>query len=213
MVLSPWESNAMPHLLTQRLQRCSGLQPVLDRALSRAFELTGATLGNVQLMDWKRGYLTIAAQCGFNDEFLDFFRCVKAEHGSACARAIRERRPVVVEDVLADWEFAPYRTHALESGFRAVQSTPLISSSGAFVGVLSTHFPAPHRPSEQEMLALKELAKLTASAIILQRAIERGVEKSIANAKGKLVDSGYEAVADSYELIRQADVRLNRWRR
>jgi GAF domain-containing protein len=153
----------------QTVQHWSGLRPVLDSVLSKGLELTGTVLGNVQLMDWRTGCLSIAAQCGFNDEFLNFFRYVDVEDGSACARAIRERRAIVVEDVLRDWEYAPCRTIALESGYRAVQSTPLISSSGTFVGVLSTHFATPHRPSTEEMLALSELAESTANVIILRR--------------------------------------------
>ena len=130
-------------------EHCSNLQSVLDCALSESLEVTGTVLGNVQVMDWKTGCLTIAGQRSFNDEFLTFFRSVRAGTGSACGRAMRERRSIVIEDVLLDREFAPYRTIALKSGFRAVQSTPLISSSGAFVGVLSTHFPAAHRSASR----------------------------------------------------------------
>lgn len=155
--------------LNATMQHCSALRPVLESVLSRGLELTGTVLGNIQLMDWRTGCLAIAAQCGFNDEFLNFFRYVEIEGGSACARAIRERRAIVVEDVLRDWEYAPCRTIALDSGYRAVQSTPLISSAGTFVGVLSTHFATPHRPSAEEMLALSELAESTANVIILRR--------------------------------------------
>jgi GAF domain-containing protein len=77
--------------------------------------------------------------------------------------------PGFIEDVLRDLEYAPCRTIALASGYRAVQSTPLISSSGTFVGVLSRHFATPHRPPMEEMLALSELAESTANAIILRR--------------------------------------------
>ena len=37
-----------------------------------------------------------------------------------------------------------------KAGFRAVHSTPLITRSGKIVGVLSTHFRRPHRPSDRE---------------------------------------------------------------
>jgi GAF domain-containing protein len=49
--------------------------------------------------------------------------------------------------------------------FRAVQSTPVIFR----LGVLSTHFPARHRPTAREILALNLLGELTAGAIIRQR--------------------------------------------
>ena len=124
-------------------------------------------------MNWKTDSLTIVAPRGFNDEFLSFFRLATATCGSACGTAIKERGSVVIEDVLLDREFVPYRNIALKAGFRAVQSTPLISSSGAFLGVVSTHFLTTHRPSEGEVQALKVAGELTANAIIYQRARTR----------------------------------------
>jgi GAF domain-containing protein len=116
------------------MQRCSDLQSVLECVLSNGLELTSAALGNIQLMDWKTGNLTIAAQRGFKEDFLSFFRFVRADDGSACGRAMRNRNSIIIEDVMLDREFAPRQSIAVDAGFRAVQSTPLISSSGAFLG-------------------------------------------------------------------------------
>src|SRR5215510_590763 len=55
----------------------------------QGLELSGTALGNIQLMDWSTGCLTIAAQRGFSNEFLRFFHRVTAEDGSACGRAVR----------------------------------------------------------------------------------------------------------------------------
>jgi GAF domain-containing protein len=195
---------AMPHLLIQQLQNCSDLQPVLDRLLLRSLEMTGAALGNVQLMDWKTGYLTIAAQHGFNSDFLSFFYRVKAEDGSACGRALRQRSTISIDDVLLDQEFAPCRDIALEAGVRAVQSTPLISSSGAFVGVLSTHFSVPHRPSHREMHAIEEAGVLTANAIIQHRSRDLGTDGySSKEAGDERIRKSREALARSYGLLRR----------
>ena len=199
----------MPALLPQRLQSCSDIQSVLNCGLALSLELADAVLGNVQLMDWKTGSLTIAAQRGFNDEFLSCFRLVSAGSGSACGRAIRKRSSIVIEDVLLDREFALYRTVALEAGFRAVQSTPLISSSGAFLGVLSTHFSETHRPSEGEMQAVKVAGERTANAIIKQRATaRRGDGHSEEKAEEERIARTVAAVERSYELLRQVDRRL-----
>ena len=37
---------------------------------------------------------------------------------------------------------------------RAIQSSPLLSSSGKLLGMISTHFDSPHRPTEQELRQL-----------------------------------------------------------
>ena len=50
-----------------------------------------------------------------------------------------------------------------------MQSTPLISDSGALVGILSTHFAMPHRPTDRRMLAMKDAAQLVANAVIRLR--------------------------------------------
>ena len=193
----------MPDRLEPRLQECHDVESVLACALSRGLELSGTALGNVQLMDWSTGCLTIAAQRGFSDEFLSFFHRVTAGDGSACGRAIRERRAVVVTDVLFDPEFAPCRIIAIRAGFRAVQSTPLISSSGAFVGVLSTHFPAAHRPTQGELKILKRVGELTANAIIRQRACTPRIEGlDAAEHMAEQVNRGREAIRRSYELMR-----------
>jgi GAF domain-containing protein len=133
----------MPTHLAERLSSCTGLGSILDCVLDTGLELTGASLGNIQLMDWPAGYLTIEAQHGFQREFLDFFRRVKADSGSACGRALREQRAVVIKDVMLDEDFVPYRAVAER---------------------------ASRRPTECEMDALRSLAALAANAIIRQRA-------------------------------------------
>jgi GAF domain-containing protein len=107
-------------------------------------------LGNVQLMNWKAGYLEIKAQSGFGDEFLNFFKQVYLADVSACARALRKRSSIVIEDITTDRQFVPCCEILMRAGVRAVQSTPMISSSGALMGILSTHLPILHRPGENE---------------------------------------------------------------
>src|SRR5262249_56512040 len=50
----------------------------------------------------------------------------------------------------------------LDEDVRAVQSTPLIASSGQVFGMISTHYRAPHRPSERDLHLLDLLARQTA---------------------------------------------------
>ena len=73
---------------------------------------------------------------------------------------------VIIEDVLSDRGFAPYRDIARAADFRSVQSTPLVSSNGALVGILSRHFSSTHCPPREQRQALKILSRLSADAII-----------------------------------------------
>jgi len=154
-----------------QLQKCADIQSVLNWALNRGLELSGTYFGNVQLIDWRSGYLEIKAQRGFQPEFLNFFERVKFDHASACARALRNRDTVVIDDIMADKQFAPYREIAGRAGVRAVLSTPLVSSSGAALGVLSIHFPIVQRPTDIQILGMTEAAGLAVDRIIRLRAI------------------------------------------
>jgi len=152
-----------------RLSNCADLQSIVNCVLDGGLELTEATLGNVKLVDQRKGYLTIAAQRGFHREFLDFFNRANADDNlSICGRALRERR-AIISDVMLDEEFAPWRSVAERAGFRSLQSTPIISGSGALLGIVSTHFPIPHQPTESKMKAVRSLANLAASAIVRVR--------------------------------------------
>lgn len=160
---------SIPNVVIERLRSCKDVPSVANCLLERSLELVNTTLGNIQLMDSKTGTLEIAAQRGFHPDFLNFFRQVKAQDGCACGRVVRYREPTIIQDVMLDEEFAPYRKIALRAGFRAVQSTPIISSSGAFVGVVSTHFPTSHRPSNDQMALIKTIAQHAADQIVRHR--------------------------------------------
>jgi CheY-like chemotaxis protein len=200
-----------------RLLNCTDLQSVLDCVLDNGLELTEATLGNVKLVN-QQGYLTIAAQRGFHQEFLDFFHRANADDClTICGRALRDRR-AIISDVMSDEEFAPWRSVAERAGFRSLQSTPIISGSGALLGIVSTHFPIPHQPTESEMNAVRLLANLAASAIVRDGEVEDSDarlisvvviddDKSVRSAMENLIRSlGYSVAAfDSARTFLESD--------
>ena len=175
--------------MIQHFKECLNIQSVLDFTLAQGMRLSQTELGNVQLMDWKAGSLEIASQQGFSEEFLTFFKTVTVRDGSVCARALRRREPIIVKDVMSDIEFASCQTIACHAGFRAVQSTPIVSSSGALIGMLSTHFSSLHRPSDATMAALKMLARAAADTIILHRVAMGDVKSMIKRSDRALEDS------------------------
>jgi hypothetical protein len=141
------------------------LQEQLDFALSAALRITG-DIGNVQLFDPLRCSLRIASQCGFGDDFLSFFGETH-EAEAACGTALLRGARVIVEDVAADPIFIGTEACQvmLAAGARAVQSTPLRSSSGAPLGIISTHYHQPTRPSDADLRIIDRLARQTASLI------------------------------------------------
>ena len=138
------------HEFGTRLLLMNEVQTVLEQTLAAIMELQGADFGNVQLNDPERGGLVIVAHRNFKPAFLEHFALV-SENDCPCGRAAQERGRVIVEDVQVDETFAAHRQVAAEAGFRSVQSTPLISHEGELLGVLSTHFRRPHRPSNTDL--------------------------------------------------------------
>jgi len=175
-----------------RLWHSSTIREGLEEMLAASLELMGADMGNIQILDAGRGVVVIAAQRGFGQEFLDFFREVSVKDDSACGRALRSGQRVVIQDVEADPEYAPFRSIARSAGYRAVQSTPLIGPDGTPLGMLSTHYRSPHCPSERSLLWLDLYARRTVDFIERCRA-EEGLRKSEATVRA-LLESAAQAI-------------------
>lgn len=153
------------HELSTRLVDASGEDQLLLEILQAIMELQSADFGTIQQFDPAAGSLEIVAQQGFDNAFLDHFETVDAEDDSAGGRALRSGARIVIEDVDADPRYAPHRTAAAAAGYRAVQSTPILTPEGEQVGIVSTHFTRPHRPSERD-LRLTDLYVHTAGTLL-----------------------------------------------
>jgi PAS domain S-box-containing protein len=163
------------HELSTRLLATSELQPLLEEVLDASIQLQGADFGNIQLYNPETGKLDIVVHRGFDQEFLDYFR--DTGENAACGRAMKQGKRVLIEDVEKDAEFEPHRQIAASAGYRAVQSTPLFDRKGEPLGVLSTHFRQPHRPSERE-LRMTDLYARQAAEMIVAKLAEESLRRS-----------------------------------
>lgn len=161
------EPDAMTRLhgLTKDLRTIPQLSSLLPRVLDGLMSLTGADHGNIQLLDPATGMMRLVTQAGFGPEFLDYFAVVGGEDGSVCGRAARQCAQTVITDVRADPDFAPHREIAAASGFRGVQSTPLVDYAGHLVGMVSTHYQRPHRPSDRDLRLIELYADFAGEAV------------------------------------------------
>jgi signal transduction histidine kinase len=149
----------------------SDFNECLERILDAAISFTHADKGNIQLLD-ESGALEIAAQRGFERAFLEFFARVHAESASACGIAMQAGERAIIEDVYRSDVFAGQASlDALrDADVSAVQSTPLTSSTGTVLGMISTHFRQPHRPGEPELQLMDLLARQAADYLERRRA-------------------------------------------
>jgi PAS domain S-box-containing protein len=152
----------------------NGSQQCLEMILDAAVSITGADKGNIQLFDHGSGALVIAAQLGFEEPFLKFFARVR-DGSSACGAAMLSAQSLLVEDVTRSELFAGQASldALLDAGVRAVQSTPLLSSDGSLLGMISTHFSRPTRLDERELRLMDLLARLAADYLERKQAEEK----------------------------------------
>lgn len=161
------ETNALAKLneWSARLWSIHSLEQGLSEMLVAVVDLLGADKGIVNVLDSQTDVLQTAVQRGFGDDLVRQFREVKATSHSAAGRALKLRQPVVVEDVEADPQYEPLRSVARAAGYRAVITAPLIGGDGIVLGLVSTHFESPHRPTEQEMRRLDMYVRQAADFI------------------------------------------------
>jgi PAS domain S-box-containing protein len=159
----------------QRLQETSTrlipegkIGALLNEILNAAIAVTRADKGALQLLNTETNDLEILASRGFDQEAVEAInRAKNAEETSVCGAALHARERVIVADLKtgkADWRSDTTRIF-LKAGVRGVQSTPFISRSGQILGMLSTHWHAPHRPVERELRLLDLLARQAADLI------------------------------------------------
>lgn len=166
------------HEISTLLASHGTLQELLDQMMDTAISVTAADKGTLQLLDGESGTLKIAAQRGFDPPFCDFFESV--DHGvAACGTALQHQQRVIVEQVTESPIFAgtPALAVLLAAGVRAVQSTPLFSRSGELMGMCSTHYRTPHRPTDSQ-LRLLDLLLRQAADLIKQVEAEEGLRRA-----------------------------------
>ncbi|MFF4845158.1 ANTAR domain-containing protein [Streptomyces collinus] len=129
---------------------------ILTAALRRTLGVTGARMGNVQLVE--NGMLRMAKHVGVNRRFSDYFAFVEASTTS-CAQAALDRRQVTVKDVASSGTFDDGSRQAiLQTGSRACHSVPLLRPNGTVIGMISSHHGHPLRDlAPAQLTVLQEL--------------------------------------------------------
>lgn len=123
----------------------------LGEVLATAVAFATADESNIQVFDSASGALQIAAIMASKSHFCGLrLSATNMPHAGTATQA-GER--VIVDDVARSEISAgqPSVKVLLDAGVCAVQSTPLVSSAGNILVMISAHFSSPHRPSEREL--------------------------------------------------------------
>ena len=131
---------------------------IIPEFLNSAVQITQADFGNIQLFDSSNQALKIVAQIGFPSEFLKYFEAVDCSFNCPCARAMKARQRLIVDDVSRDpLVCEKSRSVMLQARVLSVQSTPLIASQDSFIGMVNTHFSHPGGPPPDVLPKLDDL--------------------------------------------------------
>ncbi len=160
------ESVTRLHELAMALGGMTDLRPALEAVLATAVEGQGASFGLVWLQDPRTGELVVEARHGFGAATRDLFqRVAPGPGGGGAGNAFARGTRWVIEDVETDASFEPFRAAARAAGIRALHSTPIVTRSGALLGVLSVHYEKRRRPHQHEMQLADVCARHAADAI------------------------------------------------
>jgi len=158
--------------LQAKLADQNDVQAALRDVLAAACEFTGTDRGCVQLLSPDRQRLEMAVWQGYPDDspFISFFRYEGLETGCEVTRVQRQR--LIIEDTVGfeglEGTEAGAATYA--DDIRAAQSTPMTSRADETIGVISTQFRQPHRPSDHALRLLDMLAWTAAEFLERHRA-------------------------------------------
>lgn len=144
----------------------SDIQKVFDQIVDTAMAIAHDSMGSLQLLDHKSNRLIMRASRGLSDRWVEFWKVVEKCEG-VCEETVNLKKRVIVENVEVSPIFKgkPSLKIQLLEGISAVQSTPIISRSGAILGVCSTYNYKPGRPDDHSLWVLDLLARQTADII------------------------------------------------
>jgi two-component sensor histidine kinase len=143
-----------------------------------AIAISSADKGNMQVFDEASRSLRIVTQHDFNEKLLKCFATVD-DVAASCGTAMATNEQVIVDDVLTNKIFLDEldQKALLDAAVRAIISTPLRSSKGNLLGVISTHFSRPGHPSERQLRLTNILARQAAD--YLERKQSEQIQQTI----------------------------------
>jgi PAS domain S-box-containing protein len=158
--------------LQARLADQTDVKAAFQDVLALACEFTGTDRGCVQFLSDDGQRLEMFVWQGYPDDspFINFFRYEGLEAGCEVARVQRKR--LLIEDTVGfeGLEGTEAGVAAAADGIRAAQSTPMTSRADETIGVISTQFRQPHRPSDHQLRLMDMLAWTAAEFLERHRA-------------------------------------------
>jgi PAS domain S-box-containing protein len=155
----------------------SGIEALYEEIIDATMAILHADFASLQVFHPERGTageLRLLSHRGFDEQAVRRWKWVTHETRTTCGEALRTGGRVAVPDI-RNCDFVAGTEDLqgyLDGGIHAAQSLPLVSRSGALLGMVSTYWRERHELSESELAALDILARLAADLIERSRAEE-----------------------------------------
>jgi signal transduction histidine kinase/CheY-like chemotaxis protein len=184
------------------------LNELYGKVVDAAITVTGAQFGTMQRLvpqgdpSGHGGELGLLAHRGLSPEAVGFWQWVSPAAHSSCTQALKFGQRAIIPDFEV-WDEIAGTEDLLafrRTGIRSAQTTPLLSRSGALLGMISTHWNAPHQPSERDLRLLDILARLAAD--LLERTIVEGSLRQLNETLENRVEERSRELMASEEQLR-----------
>ncbi|MGU3539707.1 ATP-binding protein [Methylobacterium sp. A54F] len=142
------------------------LEALCGKIVDAAVRITGSQFGTMQRLcsadhPSHAGHLELLSSRGLSPQDKRVWQWVAPAAVTSCTAALKLGRRAVVPDFEA-WADIAGTADLLafrRAGIRSAQTTPLISRGGELIGMISTHWSAPHQPTERDLRLLDILAR------------------------------------------------------
>ncbi len=183
------------------------IKDVLQLLVSMTAQMMNSKICSIMLLDEASGELRIAATQSLSEQYR---RKPNLKIGQGISgRAVKDRRPIIVLDVLTDRDYM-YPDMAKKEGLCSLVSVPMMVREKA-LGVINSYTSVPHVFTGEEVKLLQAIANQAAIAIEHTTLVEKShemqealaVRKIMERAKGYLMRSKKLTEEEAFKLIQR----------
>ena len=126
------------------------LKTAIGELIRLAADSAKSTSASLYVLDANQPVLKPLATLGLPEQYVQ--ACGDVRIGDqCCGRAVQQRKPWIVSDMLEDPLFASAKKAAQVSPIRAAFSVPVIDERGHCLGSLGCHYDHPHVPTREDI--------------------------------------------------------------
>jgi signal transduction histidine kinase len=150
--------------ILRRLSTARKLEDILLETVQAIERIIPDCIGSIQLIEG--GKIHNGAAPGLPKFYNDLVEGLPIGEGvGSCGSAAALRKPVIVEDVFAHPYWAPYKSIALQAGFAACWSHPVMQPDGTVIATFATYYRTRRVPTEEELSTIRAFAEILRLAI------------------------------------------------